>query len=274
MRKSRKVIFLTFWSILSISTLFAQNLSVYVSGGYGLPRGEDFWNSSMTYNDAYELTHKEDHYMSIGKGIQIEGGVIHPLHSKVNLRIAGVYNTMSPELVVERRYQSDNEVDSDTYSAKWMGGRLDVLFAHPFERITSYAGVGCGLFFAELKRQGKDYITDQSLFQDEAVYRFHPALGLNGFLGVSKNISLKVSVFMEFYFQQMSFLAKEYEMLKAERDGISTLDEIDLNWEKPGNQTIQSFKKNSIKGNAPEVVQGSSCGIKAGIRIHLGDAEN
>ena len=72
----------------------------------------------------------------------------------------------------------------------------------------------------------------------------------------------------------MSFRVKEYEMLKAERDGVSTLDEIDLDWERPGNQTIQTFEKNSIQSNSPEVVQGSSCGIKAGIQIHLGKEKN
>ena len=95
-------------------------------------------------------------------------------------------------------------------------------------------------------------------------------MGLNGFLGVSKRLSEKFSLFAEFYFYQLSFLVKEYEILKAERDGVSVMDEIDMDWERPGNQAIQTFEKNSIRSNPPEVVQGSNMGIKAGIKIHLG----
>jgi len=273
MRKFEKVMFLTLGFLMIVSPLLAQNFSFHVSGGYGLPRGQNFLKSSMTYRD-HELTQIEDHYMSIGKGIHVEGGVFFPLFPRIDLRIAGVYNTMSPKIVVKRHYGSDNPDDSETYTANWMGGRVDVIFTHPFEKITAFAGVGCGLFFAKLTHREEDYITDQSVFKYETVYRFNPALGLNVFLGLSKPVGSKVSMFMEIFFQQMSFLTKEQEMLKAEKDGVSILDEQDLDFEKPGNQNIQTFKKNSIYNNVPEVIQGSSFGIKAGVRIHFGKEKN
>jgi len=270
MRKCKMRFFLL-GILLVVPTLSAQNFSFYMAGGYGLPRGQDYWNSSMTYNEDHELVKEEDHYLSIGKGIPFEAGLIYSLSPKLNLRLAGVYSQMSPDLVVEQHYLSDGTVDSETYTASWVGGRADLFFTHPFKKCQLYTGVGCGLFFGTIKQMEIDEEENLPSYKYEYVYRMNPALGLNGFLGLSKSLNSRLSLFAEFYFQQMSFLVKEYEILKAERDGVSILDEIDLDWAKEGNQTVQKYTKDSVQSNSPEVIQGSSCGIKAGIRVRLGN---
>jgi len=258
--------------VMTAGLSYGQGLSIYTSAGYGLGRGGTEWCTSNVYNNNYNLTSVDNQYLSIGKGIKLEGGVQVDINKNVGLRIGGEYSKMLPVLEDKDEYADPLEPDIDKYKASLLKVQCIAVFKHKAASIHPYAGIGGGLFLADMSREGIYHIYlwyGEIKMEDKVEYKFKPALGFIGLLGIETAITPELSFFAEVNLQQVAFRIKEYEVVKYSIDGEDSKDDIDLDEDKAGNQTTILFEEDSITEETPWVLQGSNAGIRFGFKINI-----
>ncbi len=261
-----------FITVMTAGPSYSQGLSLYTSLGYGLGRGGTEWCSSSVYNNSYDLTSVDNQYLSIGKGIKIEGGIQVNISENAGLRVGAGYSGMLPVLEDKDDYAYQMEPDIDKYKASLLQVQCIAVFKHTTANIRPYAGVGGGLVLADMSREGIYYITywnGDIKMEDKVEYRFKPALGLIGILGFEAPVTQGLSFFAELNLQQVAFRIKEYEVVEYYVDGDDTLDNVDVDDGQAGNQTIKVFEEDNPAEETPWVVQGSNAGIRFGFIISI-----
>lgn len=267
---------------ISSGLSLAQEISLYGSLGYGVGRGGNEFDYSASYDEDYELTSIENHYLNIGKGMKLEGGFQFNLDSNFGLRIGGGYATLYPALESELDFKDQTNPDTDEYKASIYQLHCIGILKYKKTNISPYAGLGGGLFFANMNREGTMYLIQSSFdpvtfqinyneikYEDKVEYRFKSTFGLIGIFGIETLINANFSFFAEVNLQQVAFTIKEWEVVKAKEGGQNVLDEIDVDEYKDGNQAVLKFEKDSKNNETPWIMQGSNLGIRMGIKINL-----
>ena len=217
--------------VMSTRLSFAQGISLYGSFGYGLGRGGNEWCSSSSFDDDWELKSIENHYLSIGKGIKLEGGFQVNLNENFGLRFGGGYSKLFPALEEEDKYQDQKYPDTDKRNASLFQLQCIGVLKYTKAKIHPYAGFGGGLFFANMSREGTMYLWGDEKYTDKVEYRFKPTLGFIGIFGFETSINTNLSFFAELNLQQVAFTIKEWEVVEAKEDGQDVLDEVDVDFE-------------------------------------------
>jgi hypothetical protein len=245
----------------------AQNLSFFGAVGYAFGRGGNDFTTSTTYTNG-GLVKKEDHYLSIGQGLKIDGGLHIPFGKSFELRLAGGYSKMSA-LEAETIQQSSNVLEKYIYNASFFHFEALAIVIGDLGAAKFYTGAGGGLFFAEESRAGS--FTDFTFpikFEDKVEFRFNPAVGLVAVAGFKLPLAANnLCLFAEAHLEQVSFLPTEFEYVQYKINGEDALSTIDVNRNKAGRQTKLEYEKNSTEKRTPFTFQGSSFGLRTGLQI-------
>lgn len=251
----------------------ADNLGVYGSFGYSLGRGGNFWASSFAFDNEYEVTRVEDHYLSVGKGLKFEGGVQKKVSENISLRVGGGYSRMLPSLEAKNTGPSEYLWQDQISTGRIIHLQGMLLVTSGSGTLRPYAGAGGGLFFAKMKLDGPTWVcfndgcSDFGFVDMEIEYRFSRAIGLVAVLGFDYPLRGSSRLFVELNLQQVGFTLEERELIKATEDGEDVRDKVDLDPSDPGIQTKVVYEKDSLTRQNPWILQGSSIGIRVGFII-------
>ena len=260
---------LTVW----IEPSAARDFGVYGSFGYGFGRGGDFWASSLAFDSEYELEGVEDHYVSIGEGLKFEGGVQEKLSENVMLRVGGGYSRLVPSVRAKNTGPSDYSWQDQTLTGRIVYFQGLLLLTSNRETVRPYAGAGAGLFYAKTKTDGPTWVcynedcTDFGFVDMEMECRFGGTIGFTAVLGFDYPLQGGTRLFAELNLQQVGFTIEEQELIKATEDGEDVRNKIEFSGSEPGNENMIVFEKDSTKRRNPWVMQGSSVGIRVGVKI-------
>jgi hypothetical protein len=248
----------------TVTTSWAQGISVFGSVGYGLGRGGTYVSSSETYSADFDLVSKEDIYASGGKGFKIDGGVQIAAMKSVAIRLGGGFSKM-PAIEEKDTFPGSTETATANFSFLHVDALL--LVKTDLGSATLYGGAGGGLFFGSGSTEYNERDgSDQSVAKYEG--GFDPALGFIGVAGIELPLGASnMGLFIEANLQQVSFLLTEEKIVKATENGRDVLSQVDLDFDTPGRQTVYKFEKDSTTKDAPEVIQGSNIGLRVGLRL-------
>lgn len=253
---------------LAVEFAFSQGISIMGSMGYALGRGGNDFDYSASYNSDYEQTSLEDHYLSIGKGLKLDGSLQVDINKGFGLRIGGGYSKMMPTLEVEMDYHDQPKPDTDEYQASIINIHCLAILTHKTAGLNPYAGFGGGLFFVNMSLEEQSY-WGETLYEEKIEYSLGTTFGLLGVLGVESSLSDNLAFFAELNLQQVAFTLNEWEITKAVADGEDVLDEVDVDGDKEGKQKVREFEKDSTIKETPPILQGSNVGIRLGLKIGL-----
>jgi len=260
--------FVVFGTILmiaaTVATSGAQGVSVFGSVGYGLGRGGTYIGSSRTFSNSGDLISNEDHYASIGKGFKIDGGVQIAAAKSIAIRLGGGFSKMP---AIEEKDTFSRSSETTTVNASFLHVDALLLVKTDIGSSRLYGGAGGGLFFASRSSEFDERDdSDQSQLKYEG--GFDPALGFIGVAGIELPLGgSNMGLFIEANLQQVSFLLTEEEIVEAKVNGRDVLNQVDIDSDTPGRQTVYKYEKDSTTKEEPEVVQGSNIGLRVGLRI-------
>jgi hypothetical protein len=256
--------------LLSAGLTHAGEIGIFLSPGYALPLGgmetfdgEHF--AAETYDNG-DLTSVEDNYVSIGKGLKLEGGVQVAVDSHFAIRIGGGYSIFLPTLeIVEQGtdWKDVQELKASVINVHAMG-----IVRYRAGNVIPYGGMGPGLFLASATSE-MTYTEDAAEEFASSDISFDPAIGFVGVLGVETEINDKLNFFAELNLQQAAFKASEWEVKEYTVDGVDELDEVDVDPDTDGNQTVYEYEKDSTTKDAPPVMQGSNFGVRVGLKLKV-----
>jgi hypothetical protein len=247
----------------------AQVVRISGGGGYGWGRGADYYESGIEYDQTYEVAGKTDHYLSLGKGPRVFGAIELVLNRDLAVQLGAGYTPM-PDLEVLDTWPNQIEPDRKVLEAHTIDVHALLTARFRIGKWSFYAGAGGGYFIPRIQQESKVYWWGgEDLDRTTLEIRAGNSLGLIGVLGVEIAVMERISFFTEARFRQTSFELKEVEVTRYLRGDEDVLDQVDLDPDTPGNQTVVKYERNSIRYEAPEMLQGSGFAILAGLRLSL-----
>lgn len=241
--------------------------AVMVWGGWGAGRGGQLSTPSEWYDADANLLAREDHYLSLGKGSDLGGGVEWPLAAQMRVRVFA-----SQRQLASQGYALTAPGDYfNPENSKQLHGHIDQLGATLFcagghGAVRPYAGLGATV--ASLTtRTTFTYNRYGDLVTAHLASSYGRSVGFHAVFGASLRTAGGWSPFAEATLEQLSFRQTRLEVLDAKAFGLPL--PLDVDPFQDGDQSVLEFHADDINYAAPPVTQASSLSLRAGVRVRL-----
>jgi len=253
------------------SSLFSQGAYININAGFGV--GTSSQNLSGFYNDTRQnnFTTREQVNVSLGKGINIGGGIGYMFNENIGVELGISYmiggKTQSKDIYT-------NGTTDYTISSTMLKFNPSLVIATGFKNINPYAKIGVVVGSGSIIYEYNDN-DNGDIWLEKTKYNGGIALGLSAGLGILFNINDNLSFFGELNMLNLSYAPTKGELTEASFNGADQLpamttkerqtDYVDSYTTEQGNPSPDAQPNKLLKEKYPF----GSLGLNIGLRINL-----
>ena len=220
--KTKIIILMVFAATLLTNKLFSQGVYAKINAGYGLEMSSQsinyfhFTNYTIdTVSSTYEQVNT-----SLGKGFTCEGAFGYMFNKNIGTELDISYLLGTKTKTKQVLYGS---IRNNSLSANMLRINPSIVIAYGFEKINPYAKLGLIIGFGKIMYEDDYTSSGGSVLTEKMELNGGIALGLNAGVGVTYNISKRLSLFGEINMVNLSYSPTKGKLTESNLNGTDRL---------------------------------------------------